>query len=201
MRYSLTYVSLALIGALQVQGSCVEGAREEILRGYTVEYSCDVYQQGTAHKPIASAEDCAKLCQGSGREVCSYGDAAKVCVVGEPGKAHKTSPGVIYMKHVEEDPFNPEDPEDPFQPTPEECDEQLRTCESDRAKYKPASVDCMFCFLNIGSQYEESRGLICSARSGQPKKGCGSEREEVLARVQYAYVMPNAVFKASNNNS
>ena len=142
MKFPLSHVSVALVVALQATAACVPGHEEEILPGFTVQYRCDVYQFGTTHKNINSLQDCAKLCQDSGNDVCSFMDSRKICVVGDPTQPDSPQPGVYYMKHVA-NPFNPPPtgPTNPFLPT---CEDELQDCQGSLAKHQPSTVSCEY---------------------------------------------------------
>ncbi|KAL6366113.1 hypothetical protein LRP88_00209 [Fusarium phalaenopsidis] len=110
MKSSVIYSLLTIFAARGTSATCVEGHRETITPGYTVEYKCDSYRSGDLHENIGSDRDCALLCQAASRPVCSYHAASRRCIVGREGGRDISRVGVSYMFKVEE----PE--EDPFAP-------------------------------------------------------------------------------------
>ncbi|PHH91424.1 hypothetical protein CDD83_518 [Cordyceps sp. RAO-2017] len=147
MKISSASAALALLSAVSAQEACVEGKRVTISPGYTVEYRCGKFRQGTSHNNIASHEACAALCRDADRSVCSYNAARKICVVGDENGKEGKSPGATYMVHVEE----PEEEvvEDPFEKT---CEEVLDECHAREA--------------NSGNELSQCKTDLAAASSG-----------------------------------
>ncbi|KAH7220146.1 hypothetical protein BKA60DRAFT_635977 [Fusarium oxysporum] len=137
MKASVIYGLAALFGASHVIADCVEGHRETIAPDYIVEHKCNMYRTGTTHEKIASAKDCAALCQAAGVEVCSYHPPSKKCIVSKPDGEDRTRADVIYMTKVEiDDPFVEPDP---FAETDAEAKE---ACLAREAALKSELAEC-----------------------------------------------------------
>ncbi|KAF9774139.1 hypothetical protein IL306_007889 [Fusarium sp. DS 682] len=118
MKASVAY-SLALLGASQVTAEC------------------NVYSAGNTHKRIASAKNCAALCEAAGVEVCSYHPSSKKCIVSKTDGKDHDGKDVIYMIKVEiEDPFVEPDP---FAETDAEAKE---ACLAREASLKSELAEC-----------------------------------------------------------
>lgn len=135
MKFSVIYSLLTILDARGTSASCVEGHRETIAPGYTVEYKCDSFRTGDLHNNIDSDRDCALLCQAASRPVCSYHAATRRCIVGKENGKDTSRAGVSYMFKVEEpeeDPFAIEE-EDPFA---EDCETEKASLTDELAKCK-----------------------------------------------------------------
>ena len=108
-----------ILGLTHSSATCIDGHREVISPGYTVEYKCDVARLGDSPVTAASENACAELCREAGRSGCTYHSPSKRCVVGAEDGREVKSTGSILMVHVPEpepgveDPFAIED-KDPF---------------------------------------------------------------------------------------
>ncbi|EWZ32492.1 uncharacterized protein FOBCDRAFT_280262 [Fusarium oxysporum Fo47] len=106
MKASVIYGLAALFGASRVIADCVEGHCETITPDYIVEHKCNMYRTGTTHEKVASAKDCAALCQAAGVGVCPYHPPPKKCIVSKPDGEDRTRADVMYITKVEiDDPF------------------------------------------------------------------------------------------------
>ncbi|KAF4963761.1 hypothetical protein FSARC_8244 [Fusarium sarcochroum] len=118
MKASAAYLLTALLSVTQARAECVEGTREEISPGYTVEHKCDIYRQGDISNGINSATDCAALARDAGVSVSTYHAPTKRCIVGREDGKDLPRAGTIYMQKVVEEVEDPfaveEDVEDPF---------------------------------------------------------------------------------------
>ncbi|KAF4345062.1 hypothetical protein FBEOM_936 [Fusarium beomiforme] len=101
MKASVAYSLIALLGASQVNAECVEGHRETIAPDYVVEHRCNMCRTGTTNERIASAKDCAALCETAGVDVCSYHPPTKKCIVSKPDGKDYDRKDVIYIFKVE----------------------------------------------------------------------------------------------------
>lgn len=115
-----------ILGLTHVSATCIDGHREIVSPGYTVEYKCDVARLGDTPVSAASENACAELYREAGRSGCTYHPPIKRCVIGAEDGREVKSTGSILMVHVLEpepepelvDPFAPED-KDPFALDPE----------------------------------------------------------------------------------
>ncbi|TVY67951.1 hypothetical protein Focb16_v002578 [Fusarium oxysporum f. sp. cubense] len=156
MKASVIYGLAALFGASHVIADCVEGHRETITPDYVVEHKCNMYRVGTTHDRIASAKDCAALCQGAGVEVCSYHPPSKKCIVSKPGGEDRTRPDVIYMAKVEiDDPFVEPDP---FAETDAEAKE---ACLAREAGLESELAECKATAAALSSESSHSSCAQC----------------------------------------
>ncbi|KAF4414863.1 hypothetical protein FACUT_13902 [Fusarium acutatum] len=126
------YLLTVLLSATQALAECVEGTREEISPGYTVEHKCNIYRKGDDHKNIPSAKECAALARDAGISVSTYHPPSKKCIVGRDDGKDIPYSGTIFMQKVvdepEDDPFAPE--EDPFAL---DCDAERDECLAQKA--------------------------------------------------------------------
>ncbi|PWI65248.1 hypothetical protein PCL_07298 [Purpureocillium lilacinum] len=173
MRSSLLYLLAVALGAIQADAQCVDGHREIISPGYTVEYKCDIYRTGDAHSNVASHNECAKLCEVAARSVCSYHPSSKTCVVGRENGQDKPKPGVTYMEKVEEDddPF-PDDDEDPF---PQDCDVEKDACLQRETDLKNELAQCKNDGTPVVPSAQDVAAASCPARNGKESTISGRE--------------------------
>ncbi|RTE84262.1 hypothetical protein BHE90_001177 [Fusarium euwallaceae] len=108
MRYSSIFFTFAL-SIIHAKADCIDGHREVISPGYTVEYICGLLRAGELHKGITSEKACAELCRDMGRTVCTYHAPTQRCVTDTEGGKESARADAVYMVKVEE----PEN-EDPF---------------------------------------------------------------------------------------
>ncbi|ENH67306.1 hypothetical protein FOC1_g10007081 [Fusarium oxysporum f. sp. cubense race 1] len=104
MKASVIYGLATLFGASHVIAGCVEGHRETIAPDYIVEHKCNMYRTGTTHEKIASAKDCAALCQAAGVEPLLSAPEDRFGRL--QGRMHccRRRPGtcLLYYKHIRE---------------------------------------------------------------------------------------------------
>ncbi|EMT65774.1 hypothetical protein ACKRZS_013732 [Fusarium odoratissimum] len=128
MRFSAAFLATVL-GAVNINAQCIDGHREVISPGYTVEYKCNFVRLGETHNGVLSEKACAEMCRDAGSSVCTYHPPTKRCVVGKDGGKEMASNGAIYMMKVDEpeieDPFAED--EDPFSV---DCEAEKQACES-----------------------------------------------------------------------
>ncbi|KAH7198986.1 uncharacterized protein B0J16DRAFT_315275 [Fusarium flagelliforme] len=129
MKTFILYASLTFMGMVNAQKACVDGEKVNVSPGYTVQYQCNKYRDGTRYDNVMSHNECAVHCEPNGYDVCTYHEGRKMCIVGYPYGKEANYNGYTYMMKVkEEDPF----PEDPFP----------KTCEEQRDEYKTKLDQC-----------------------------------------------------------
>lgn len=135
---------VAFIGT-QVNAECVDGHREVVSPGYTVEYTCNKAKLGDPAVSASSEGACAEICRDAGRSICTYNARRGQCMVAKEDGKEVDSPGSILMTKVDE----PEpDLEDPFAEV-EETDPFAADCEDEKSvcleREKKAEADKKAC--------------------------------------------------------
>ncbi|KAF4444192.1 hypothetical protein FACUT_773 [Fusarium acutatum] len=100
---SVKHVLRPLASRPNISKSCVEGHRETLASGYTIEVKCNMYRQGVTYHEISSYSECAAICESLDIDVCSYHPPSKRCVVSSPRGRDIPREGVYYMTKVTED--------------------------------------------------------------------------------------------------
>ncbi|RSL63212.1 hypothetical protein CEP54_005271 [Fusarium duplospermum] len=192
MKSSVIY-SLLAIAARGTSAACVEGHRETMAPGYTVEYKCDIYRTGDTHDNIASESDCALLCQTNSRPVCSYHAVSRRCIVGKEDGKDTSRVGVSYMFKVEEpeeDPFAED--EDPFSM---DCEEEKTACLSNEQVLKDELAKCKAASSSSGSGRcdirKTAKGSIGYYTTTHP--GCKQKCEENPKCKAFTYYVCNRI--------
>ncbi|KAF5684613.1 hypothetical protein FDENT_6618 [Fusarium denticulatum] len=134
VRSSVKHILRPLASRPDISKSCVEGHRETLASGYTIEVKCNIYRQGVTYDEVSSYSECAATCESLDIDVCSYHLPSKRCVVSSLHGRDIPRDGVYYMTKVTEndtedvDSFDHEDPfeEAPAQEKDDCCDRIAR---------------------------------------------------------------------------
>ncbi|KAF5637764.1 hypothetical protein F52700_4466 [Fusarium sp. NRRL 52700] len=102
VRSSVKHVLRPLASRPDITKSCVEGHRETIVPGYTIDVKCNMYRKGVTYDEISSYSECAEICESLDIDVCSYHPPSKRCVVSNPHGRDVPRDGVYYMTKVTE---------------------------------------------------------------------------------------------------
>ncbi|SCN92216.1 uncharacterized protein FFB20_12064 [Fusarium fujikuroi] len=103
-RSSVKHVLRPLVSRPDISKSCIEGHRETLASGYTIEVKCNMYRQGVTYDEVSSYDECAAICESLDIDVCSYHPPSKRCVVSNLHGRDIPRDGVYYMtKATEED--------------------------------------------------------------------------------------------------
>ncbi|KAF5593954.1 glutathione S-transferase P 10 [Fusarium pseudoanthophilum] len=115
---SVKHLLRPLASRPNITKSCVEGHRETLASGYTIEVKCNISRQGVTYDEVSSYSECAAICESLDIDVCSYHPPSRRCVVSSLHGRDIPRDGVYYMTKVTEN--DPEDIEsyvhgDPFE--------------------------------------------------------------------------------------
>ncbi|CZR37730.1 uncharacterized protein FPRO_07079 [Fusarium proliferatum ET1] len=102
-RSSVKHVLRPLVSGPDISESCIEGHRETLASGYTIEFKCNMYRQGVRYDEVSSYDECAAICKSLDIDVCSYHPPSKRCVVSNLHGRDIPREGVYYMTKVNED--------------------------------------------------------------------------------------------------
>ncbi|RGP81196.1 hypothetical protein FLONG3_733 [Fusarium longipes] len=147
MKFSASAIAIILgVTHATATTTCVNGQREVIAPGYTVEYKCDVAKLGGPKVNAESANACAELARDAGVSASTYNPATKKCVVAADDGKEVASKGSILMFRVPEpepevieDPFLPEE-KDPFAP---DLEEEVAACLEREKESEAAKKECL----------------------------------------------------------
>ncbi|KAL4723033.1 hypothetical protein ACLX1H_010274 [Fusarium chlamydosporum] len=122
---------VAFVGT-QVNAECVDGHREVVSPGYTVEYTCNKAKLGDPAVSASSEGACAEICRDAGRSICTYNA--------------RRGPGSILMTKVDEpepdieDPFVEVEETDPFAA---DCEDEKSVCLEREKKAEAGKKACL----------------------------------------------------------
>ncbi|CVK85652.1 uncharacterized protein FMAN_06767 [Fusarium mangiferae] len=102
-RSSVKHALRPLVSGPDISKSCIEGHRETLASGYTIEVKCNMYRQGVTYHEVSSYDECAAICDSLDIDVCSYHPPSKRCVVSNVHGRDIPRDGVYYMTKVTED--------------------------------------------------------------------------------------------------
>ncbi|KAF5723468.1 glutathione S-transferase P 10 [Fusarium mundagurra] len=128
VRSSVKPVLRPLESRPDIAKSCVEGHRETLTLGYTIEVKCNMYRQGVTYDEVSSYDECASICESLDIDVCSYHPPSKRCVVSSLHGRDIPRDGVYYMTKVTEKDTEQDDPFDHENPFEEAPTEQIDDC-------------------------------------------------------------------------
>ncbi|KAF5534095.1 hypothetical protein FPHYL_13489 [Fusarium phyllophilum] len=118
---SVNHVLRPLASRPDITKSCVEGHRETLASGYTIEVKCNMYRQGVMYDQVSSHSECAAICESLDIDICSYHPPSKRCVVSSLHGRDVPRDGVYYMIKVTEndtEDVDSFDHGDPFEESP-----------------------------------------------------------------------------------
>ncbi|KAH7217497.1 hypothetical protein BKA60DRAFT_491673 [Fusarium oxysporum] len=153
IRSSVKHVLRPLALRPDISKSCVEGHRQVLASGYTVELNCNMYRQGVTYDEVSSFSECAAICESLDIDVCSYHPPSKRCVVSSLHGRDVSREGVYYMTKVETSDRQDSDSldfEDPFEVEPaqekDDCLHRLARLEAEldhcRSENNPSTPLC-----------------------------------------------------------
>ncbi|KAF5982132.1 hypothetical protein FCOIX_3896 [Fusarium coicis] len=99
---SVKHVLRPLASRPDITKLCVEGHRETLASGYTIEVKCNMYRQGVTYDEVSSYSECAAICELLDIDVCSYHPPSKRCVVSSLHGRDIPRDGVYYLTKVTE---------------------------------------------------------------------------------------------------